>query len=142
MNRMVLAATAATLLAGCGSYNSSNNSYAQELTVGIVQKEIRQGMAQPDVAVALGSPNIVSKDAFGNEVWIYDRIASDIQYSKGKFGASAGAGVGGSSWLVIPTIGGSKESSRKTQSQKTLTVVIKFTDDQTVKTVSYHSSKF
>ena len=43
----------------------------REMTVGIVQKEIRKGMSQADVAVALGSPNIVTNDGSGKETWIY-----------------------------------------------------------------------
>ena len=39
----------------------------RDMTVGIVQKEIRVGMSQADVAEALGSPNIVTKDNEGSE---------------------------------------------------------------------------
>ena len=38
------------------------------LTVGTVQKEIRQGMSGGEVAQVLGSPNIVSTDEQGREV--------------------------------------------------------------------------
>ena len=38
---------------------------AREMTVGIVQKEIRAGLRQDEVISALGSPNIVTRDAAG-----------------------------------------------------------------------------
>ena len=41
---------------------SLHSAQEREMTVGVVQKEIRQGMSQADVAGALGSPNIVTKD--------------------------------------------------------------------------------
>ncbi len=47
------------------------------LTVGVVQKDIHKGMAGAEVAEALGSPNIVTSDENGGEVWIYDRISTE-----------------------------------------------------------------
>ena len=58
-----------------------HSSREQRLTVGVVQKEIRTGMSQADVAIALGSPNIVTKDTGGTETWIYDKIATEASYS-------------------------------------------------------------
>jgi hypothetical protein len=65
------------------------------MTVGIVQKEIRVGMSQADVALALGSPNIVTSDGSGKETWIYDKIASEASYSASSGGVSGGVGAGG-----------------------------------------------
>jgi len=47
-----------------------------KLTVGTVQKEIKKGMSGAEVAAALGSPNIVTTDEQGREVWIYDKIST------------------------------------------------------------------
>jgi hypothetical protein len=33
------------------------------MTLGVVQKEIHKGLSQADVAEALGSPNIVTRDS-------------------------------------------------------------------------------
>ena len=51
------------------------------MTVGVVQREIHTGLTQDQVAEALGSPNIVTRDASGNETWIYDKIATEASYS-------------------------------------------------------------
>src|SRR4030043_1622650 len=67
----------------------------REMTVGIVQKEIRKGMSQADVAVALGSPNIVTNGGAGKETWIYDKIATEASYSTSTGGVSGGVGAGG-----------------------------------------------
>ena len=95
-------------------------------------------MSAADVATVLGSPNIVTTDDQRQETWIYDKISSDVTYSKSSgtvvgllFGGSGGgAGVGSSS-------AGSSSSS-----QRTLTVVIKFDGDNTVRDFSYHTSRF
>jgi hypothetical protein len=63
----------------------------RQLTLGVVQRDIRKGMAQGDVASALGAPNIVSQDANGQETWIYDKIASEVAYSQ----SSVSGGIGG-----------------------------------------------
>lgn len=121
-----------------------HSSQEREMTLGIVQKDIHVGMSQADVATALGSPNIVSKDSEGNESWIYDKIATEVSYSKDSGGIGVGAGAGIGSWRML--LGGgagySKSAGAVAQTQKTLTIVIKFDDNSMVKTLSYHSSKF
>ena len=123
---------------------SLHSSNEREMTLGIVQKDIHVGMSQADVATALGSPNIVSKDSEGNEAWIYDKIATEVSYSKDSGGIGVGAGAGIGNWRMI--LGGgagySKSAGAVAQTQKTLTIVIKFDNNSLVKTLSYHSSKF
>jgi outer membrane protein assembly factor BamE (lipoprotein component of BamABCDE complex) len=50
----------------------------RQMTVGTVQREIKKGMSAAEVAEALGSPNIVTKDAAGREVWIYAKISTEV----------------------------------------------------------------
>jgi outer membrane protein assembly factor BamE (lipoprotein component of BamABCDE complex) len=109
---------------------SLGSTAEREMTLGIVQKEIRAGMTQGDVAAALGSPNIVTRDAAGNETWIYDKVATEASYSR-----SAAYGT-------ILILGGSTAAGASASTQKTLTVVIKFDGAQQVETFSYHSSRF
>lgn len=126
--------SSAAFVTGCSKAsthaNQLSSAHEREMTLGIVQKEIRQGMSQGDVAAALGSPNIVTKDQQGNETWIYDKIASEVSYSQDEGGI----------WLFIT--GYYKEAGAKSSSQKTLTVVIKFDGQSQVDKVSYNSSKF
>ena len=135
-------------IGGCitAAEQAARDSREQEMTLGLAQKEIRVGMSQADVAAALGSPNIVSKDSEGNESWIYDKIATQVSYARDAGGVSAGGGsltaVG--TWLL--GLSGraqySKATGTETQTQKTLTIVIKFDENNLVKNLSYHSSKF
>jgi outer membrane protein assembly factor BamE (lipoprotein component of BamABCDE complex) len=116
------------------------------MTVGIVQKEIRTGMSQADVAEVLGSPNIVTRDSEGKETWIYDKIASEASYSNssaGVGGQGLGAASPGSSLLLGMISGGySKEAGATSSTQKTLTVLIKYGKNNLVESFSYHTSKF
>lgn len=118
----------------------------QELTAGIVQREIRQGMHQDQVAQALGSPNIVSRDESGMETWIYHKIATQASYSNSRMGAVGGVGAGvpvGPS-LILSMIGGSYDQSAgaSATTQKTLTVIIKYSKEGAVSSATFHSSTF
>lgn len=111
---------------------------ADRVTVGTVQKEIRLGMSGADVATVLGSPNIVTTDGERRETWVYDKISTEVAYSKsggsivGLIFSSSGGGLGG----------GYGKSGATSTSQRTLTVVIKFDDAGLVRDFSYHASQF
>ena len=126
----------AGLISGTGCMTARDHQRAvglgseKEWTVGLVQKEIHPGMSQGDVAAALGSPNIVSKDANGQETWIYDKAGSEASYSH--------SGIAGG----ILIIGGYADSGASRQMQKTVTVVIKFDSKGEVASTAYHATKF
>jgi outer membrane protein assembly factor BamE (lipoprotein component of BamABCDE complex) len=116
------------------------------MTVGTVQKKIRKGMSGADVAEVLGSPNIVTTDGEGREVWVYDKISTDVTYSKDSGGVGMVLLVGG---LAGNTVAGglghggySRSAGAESKTQRTLTVVIKFDEEKKVRDFSYHSSRF
>jgi len=135
-------ALAAVITAGCSATHHAQDVRAADdndrMTVGTVQREIRIGMSATDVATILGSPNIVTTDDERLETWIYDKISTDVTYSRSSgtivgliFGSSGGgAGVGS-------TNAGSTSSS-----QRTLTVIIKYDANDLVRDFSYHTSRF
>ncbi len=119
----------------------------RRLTVGVVQREIRTGMSQADVAEALGSPNIVTKDSSGTQTWIYDKIATEASYSNDTGGISGAVGAGGAPGARALVLGGvtagyGRSAGAASTSQRTLTVIIKFDDTGLVKDFTYHSSRF
>ncbi|TLU87310.1 MAG: outer membrane protein assembly factor BamE [Chlorobium sp.] len=133
MKAFVVTGLMALTLAGCNMTAANHadqlpSSRDRALTVGIVQKDIRKGMTQAEVAQSLGSPNIVSKDTDEVETWIYDKIASEASYS---------AGSGG----ILSLFTGGREAGAAATTQKTLTVIIKFLKGH-VSDYSYHSSQF
>lgn len=110
--------------------HQQNDNIGGNITVGTVQKEIKIGMSSVEVIEALGSPNIVQTDDERNEVWIYDKISTQVNRSSTK------AGV----WLLL-FAAGSRESS-SSSSQRTLTIIIKFDKNSKVRDFSYHTSRF
>ena len=123
---------------------------AQEMTLGIVQRNIKIGCSQEDVALSLGSPNIVTRDDSGNDTWIYDKVASVSSYDNNGFsigggllgggGGYGGSGFGGGGGLF--NVGYARNGGNTQSTQKTLTVVIKFDSQNKVKSFTYHMSKF
>ena len=131
MIKRILMLLFAVFLVGCASASYQRQQVRDDqgdrLTVGKVQKEIRIGMSSAEVVQTLGSPNIVTTDEERREVWVYDKIASEIVYSESNAG------------LKFLTSGGSGAAST---TQRTLTVVIKFDKDAKVRDFAYHTSRF
>ncbi len=142
LQHTTVAILATVFTAGCSATHHAADvraaDEADRITVGTVQKEVYIGMSAANVASALGSPNIVTSDDQRQETWIYDKVSSEVTYSRSNgtlvgliFGSSGGgAGVGTTSAGATAT------------SQRTLTVIIKFDGDNRVRDFSYHSSRF
>jgi outer membrane protein assembly factor BamE (lipoprotein component of BamABCDE complex) len=109
-------------------------------------KRNKKGMSAAEVADALGSPNIVTTDSERREVWIYDKISTDVTYSKDTgsllvalfAGGPLGGGVGGALGMGDYN----RSAGAKSTTQRTLTVVIKFDNENKVRDFAYHASKF
>lgn len=119
------------LIFGCAPANyhrgAVQDASGERVTVANVQREIKIGMPSADVVAVLGSPNVISTDEQRREVWIYDKIATDVVYS------NSGAG------LKFLTPGNAGAVSK---SQRTLTVIVKFDDTGKVRDFAYHTSRF
>ena len=141
MLRSGLLIAALTVFAGCTAskhLDEGRNDEGTRLTVGTVQKEIKMGMSAAEVAEVLGSPNIVTTDENRQETWIYDKISTEVAYSKSS-GAVVGLIFGGSGGGLG---GASRSAGAAASSQKTLTVIIKFDDNKQVRDFSYRQSSF
>ena len=145
MYRILLLVAVVVSLSGCmtaAKHQQSLPSAAEKkMTVGVVQKEIRKGMTQADVAASLGSPNLVTRDKSGTETWIYDKISTEYAYSTSSGGVGAlilgwaGSVAGG----VAPSY--SQSSGASSTTQRTLTVIIKFIEGE-VNEFTYQASSF
>jgi outer membrane protein assembly factor BamE (lipoprotein component of BamABCDE complex) len=138
------------LLSGCMSAaehrQAVSSGEGDRVTVGKVQREIRVGMTNAEVIEVLGSPNIVTTDEKRREVWVYDKIATERAYSTTSGGVSAlilagfsggdSAGGGG----VSP--GFSKSAGASSTTQRTLTIIIKYDEENKVRDFAYRQSTF
>lgn len=136
---------AALPLTGCMSADQHRASVEDQttgrLSVGTVQREIRTGMSGADVVLALGAPNIVTTDEQRREVWVYDKLASEVVSSSSGLSFSplilaTGSILGAGSGNVHQSAGATSRSDR------TLTVVIKFDEQKHVRDYAYHASQF
>ena len=104
---------------GCGGKQAEIKE--DRLTVGRVQGEVKMGMSAAQVAELLGSPNIVTTDDKRREVWIYDKVSTDrVDTSSSAFGT-----------LII--LGANSRDSSSSQRQRTLTIIIKYDEDNRVR---------
>ena len=134
------------LLGGCLSASdhlaAGRGESAERLTLGTVQREIRAGMSSADVVAALGAPNIVTTDEQRREVWVYDKLSSEVVQSATSASVSPlllgaqGSFAGAMSGNVSQAAGATSRSDRM------LTVVVKFDDQHRVRDFAYRASQF
>jgi len=131
MKTQLLALLAALALAGCLNpqdvHDSVDGEDRSKLSVGAVQRSVKVGMTDAQVAESLGSPNIISTDEEGRNVWIYDRVRTSVR-------ATTAQGP------LTLFVGGAAGAAERTQS--TLTIIVKFDKAGKVRDLAYHSSKF
>jgi len=122
------------VLCGCGAaYHAKQTQQGLDgdrLTVGAAQRSIKVGMSGSQVLEVLGSPNIVSTDEEGREVWVYDKVSTDQVHSES-----------GGIW-TLGLAGGAASSGSRSTSQRTLTIIVKFDQDAKVRDLAYHASRF
>lgn len=103
-------------------------------------------MSSTDVVQLLGSPNLVTTDDQRRESWVYDKIATEHAYSTSSGGVSAlilgGALVGDGAVGGGVGPGYSAGAGAASTSQRTLTVIIKYDEQQRVRDFAYRSSSF
>jgi hypothetical protein len=128
--------------AAAGERAKAKGASTSAFTLGVVQKELRPGLSQADVAERLGAPNILTRDLEGREAWVYDKVSSEVEASSGSVGvAGAGSGVGGT-FAGLLGISAGKRSDKARSSQRTLTVVVRFSAAGTVESFTWHDSRF
>jgi hypothetical protein len=128
--------------AAAGERGRAKTEVPREFTLGMVQKELRPGLSQADVVERLGSPNILTRDAEGREAWVYDKVSSEVEASSGSVGVGGlGSGVGGTFWGLLGAAAG-KRSEKAKSSQRTLTVVVRFSTAGAVESFTWHDSRF
>lgn len=128
------AMVAMTFLAGCMSAAEHRAAVQDQsgdrVTVGTVQREIKVGMTNADVIAVLGAPNMVTTDEQRREQWVYDKVATD---------SATSSSFGGATILIL---GAHRSAGASSSSQRTLTIVIKFDEQQRVRDFAYRSSSF
>ena len=115
-----------------------------KLTLGTVQSKIKKGMNQTEVLEVLGSPNIVTKNKSGNEVWTYDKVGSSQSSTSGVSATYGQAQLNQGFWAFLfgGTTNSAQSSSDNSTESKSLTVIITFDSNSTVSDFTYQSLKY
>lgn len=120
------ALTAIFLSIGCTSIPTPLDEQ-KKLTHGAVQMHLEKGVTtQNDVLQNFGAPNITTVDAYGNEVWTYQKNATLSRTTES-----------GAIFLI-----GGFGSSGFQRSSRTMTLIIKFNSDKVVKDFNSMTSSF
>lgn len=102
-----------------------------QLTQGNVQMNIKVGKtSQTDILEKFGAPNITTVDGSGQEVWTYQRQATITQSSSA------------SNYWTVVLAGGGASASGFEQSQRTMTLIIKFDKGHIVSDFKSRTSEF
>lgn len=119
-------------LAGCAVPAPKNveQNEKNRLTTGQVQITLKKNeTTQTEVLEAFGSPNLVTTNSDGEEVWTYQRHATVANSSSS------------SAYGTIILFGGSNSAAGFEQSTRTMTLIIKFKEINGAKRVSDFQSR-
>ncbi|HWR72189.1 MAG TPA: hypothetical protein VN604_03385 [Nitrospirota bacterium] len=122
-------------------------SGASALSYGTVTSAVVKGKTtQMDLIQMFGGPNISTVDSEGVETWLYERSVSqtDVASKSQNWQAAANLGVSFGHVQGGASAGGGQSGSASStaSSFRSLTVIVKFNADKTVKDYSVRSSQF
>jgi|GEM_PF-1246238 len=130
------------------------------LTYGATKGLVKKGVTtQSELLELFGGPDVMTTDKDGTEVWMYDKSTSTVSGSQASSSTQADKSQASvmAGFLGIPFIagvGGGKASTQSqgtqetqgtntvTRSSKTITFIIKFNQDKTVKDYAVRQSKY
>ena len=124
-----------------------NQSGASALSYGAVTTAVTRGKTtQLELIQMFGGPNISTMDGDGLETWVYERSVSqtDVASKSQNWQAAANLGVAfGHVQAGVSAGGGQSQGASSTASSfRSLTAIVKFNADKTVKDYSVRASQF
>lgn len=129
--RLTFICLAVLAVAACQTPITPVTNQDNQLTHGNVQLNVRVGeTTQVEILEVFGAPNITTIDGEGQEVWTYQRHATVAQ-------ASASSNY----WTIL-LLGGSNQASGFEQSSRTMTLIIKFDENNVVSDFRSRASSF
>ena len=118
-------------VAACQTPATPVTNQDNQLTHGNVQLNVRVGVTtQAEILQVFGAPNITTIDGEGQEVWTYQRHATVAQTS-----------ASSNYWTVL-LLGGSSQAAGFEQSSRTMTLIIKFDENDVVSDFRSRASSF
>jgi uncharacterized caspase-like protein len=142
------APVAATSPAAAGETSRAPGGVAASpLSYGTVTSQVQKNRTtQLELLQLFGGPSISTMDAEGSEVWVYERSVTETEQRSQGEGWQAAAKLG--LFFAHAQMGGgggggrSSSSTGTTTSFRSLTVIVKFNPDKTVRDYSVRASQF
>jgi outer membrane protein assembly factor BamE (lipoprotein component of BamABCDE complex) len=126
-----LAGILLSLLAACATPPEPSPPPPNTLTHGNVQLNLKPGeTTQAAVLEAFGAPNVTTLDASGQEVWTYQRHATVSRRSSNR-----------NYWTVV-LLGGSASADGFEQTQRTMTLIVRFDANKIVSDFKSRAAEF
>jgi hypothetical protein len=126
---------------------SAPNAQPSALSYGTVTATVQKGKTtQADLLQMFGGPNISTTDSDGVETWVYERSVTQTDVASNSRSSEAAAKLG--LFFKSVELGASGSTSQSaaasstTTSIRSLTVIVKFNQDKTVKDYSARASYF
>lgn len=134
--------------------------HASALSYGMVTGRVKKGVTtQQEILELFGGPSTMTTDKDGGEVWMYDKTTSTVFSSSAQSGSQAtqSDASGMAAFLGIPLVAGvggqsvtarsqaaqvSQGASAVTHSVKTITFILKFDKNKTVKDYAVRQSTY
>lgn len=116
------------------SINVPENSIQEtSLSYGAIKKYLKIGVTtQADILKLFGSPNNMTTSSSGNEIWVYDKVRTELSTTaeKGTAGGIVGGGIGIGAGGVGAAAGGSSSKSKTNlvSTTNTLTIIMEFNE--------------
>lgn len=133
---------------------------ASALSYGMVTGRVQKGVTtQQELLELFGGPSTLTTDRDGTEIWMYDKTTSTVTGSTAQSSAQAGRSEAGvmAAFLGIPLVAGvggakttssnesaqvSQSASSVTRSVRTITFILKFNADKTVKDYAVRQASY
>jgi len=113
--------------------DSGIDSQGISLSYGMIKKYLSTGRTtQADILRLFGSPNNMTTSSGGIEIWVYDKVRTELSSNSQRDARSIGIGISaGTNTVIGGAIGESNLSSSSTlvSSTNTLTVIMEFNKD-------------
>ena len=133
-------------LIGCSSSQKTGLGNSDPASYGMAKKTLKVGeTTQQNVLEIFGAPNIVTKGT-GDvlEVWTYEKVSSEFVASQA--GVSGGGGVSADMSRKLPFLGGGLfggySKQKGSSSVRTVTLIIKFDNNEIVKVYRIMETNF
>ncbi|MCH8214635.1 MAG: hypothetical protein IIC54_11290 [Proteobacteria bacterium] len=117
------------------------------LTYGAIKKYLKVGVTtQADILKLFGSPNNMTITSDGTEMWVYDKVRTEMATagSSGSSGGFLGGGVIVGDGVIGGGVGGSSRTStsKLVSSTRTLTVILEFDKQSVLKEFSAREGRY